>query len=80
MLTCLPIAGPITQFKHMRRAVRTLRTHVGLVQREVQRQLAQLPEAARAKVQDLLQHTGRILAHRTQDEKKLYALHAPEVE
>ncbi|GKT22905.1 hypothetical protein AVHM3334_09925 [Acidovorax sp. SUPP3334] len=39
-----------------------------------------LPEAAKAKVQDLLQRTGRILTQRTKDKNKLYALHAPQVE
>ena len=68
------------QFKRMRKAVRTLRTRVGRVHREVQRQLHVLPEAAKTKVQDLLQRTGRILTQRTKDKNKLYALHAPEVE
>lgn len=68
------------QFKRMNKAVRTLRTRVGRVHREVQRQLHVLPEAAKAKVQDLLQRTGRILTQRTKDKNKLYALHAPEVE
>ena len=68
------------QFKRMNKAVRTLRTRVGRVHREVQRQLHMLPETAKAKVQDLLQRTGRILAQRTKDKNKLYALHAPEVE
>jgi len=68
------------QFKRMRKAVRTLRTRVGRVHREVQRQLRMLPEAAKAKVQDPLQRTGRILTQRTKDKNKLYALHAPEVE
>lgn len=68
------------QFKRMKKAVRTLRTRVGRVHREVQRQLHLLPEVAKAKVQDLLQRTGRILAQRAKDKNKLYALHAPEVE
>lgn len=68
------------QFKRMRRAVRMLRTRVGRVHREVARQLHVLPEAARAKVQDLLQRTGRILTQAPKDKNKLYALHAPEVE
>lgn len=68
------------QFKRMKKAVRTLRTRVGRVHREVQRQLHVLPEAAQAKVQELLQRTGRILTQRTKDKNKLYALHAPEVE
>ncbi|RDI24953.1 IS4 family transposase [Pseudacidovorax intermedius] len=68
------------QFKRMKKAVRALRTRVGRVHREVQRQLHELPEAARARVEDLLQRTSRILAQRTKDKNKLYALHAPEVE
>lgn len=65
------------QFKRMKKAVRTLRTRVGQVHREVQHML---PEVSKAKVQDLLQRTGRILSQRTKDKNKLYALHAPEVE
>ncbi|MCW3662522.1 IS5 family transposase [Burkholderia cenocepacia] len=68
------------QFKRMKKALRTLRTRVGRVHREVSRQLQVLPEAAKAKVQDLLQRTGRILTQRMKDKNKLYALHAPEVE
>jgi IS5 family transposase len=68
------------QFKRMKKAVRALRTRVGRVHREVQRQLHTLPEAAKAKVQDLLSRTARILSQRTKDKNKLYALHAPEVE
>ena len=64
----------------MRRAVRTLRTRVGRVQREVARQLRALPEQGQTKVGDLLTRTGSILAQRTKDKNKLYALHAPEVE
>ena len=59
--------------------MRTLRTRVGRVHREVTRQMHMLPEAAKAKVQDLLSRTGRILTQRTKDKNKLYALHAPEV-
>ena len=68
------------QFKRMRKALRTLRTRVGRIHREVARQLRVLPEAAKAKVQDLLQRTGRILTQVPKDKNKLYALHAPEVE
>ena len=42
------------QFKRMNKAVCALRTRVGRVHREVQRQLHALAEAAKAKVQDLL--------------------------
>ena len=68
------------QFKRMRRAVRTLRSRVGRVQRDVARQLGELPVQAQAEVSDLLVRTNRILTQRTKDKNKLYALHAPEVE
>jgi IS5 family transposase len=68
------------QFKRMKKALRTLRTRVGRVQREVARQLDPLPEQVQTKVSDLLARTGRILTQRTKDKNKLYALHAPEVE
>lgn len=68
------------QFKRMHKAVRTLRTRVGRVHREVARHLGRLPEQSRAKVGDLLNRTGRILTQRTKDRNKLYAVHAPEVE
>lgn len=68
------------QFKRMNKALRTLRTRVARVQRDVARQLGALPEQAQRKVSDLLARTGRILAQRTKDKNKLYALHAPEVE
>ena len=44
----------------MRAAIKTLRTRVGRVQRDVQRQLAKLTERVQAKGQDLLQRVGRI--------------------
>ncbi|RAR76147.1 hypothetical protein AX018_10531, partial [Paracidovorax anthurii] len=62
------------QFKRMKKALRTLRTRVGRVHREVDRQLYTLPEAAKAKVQELLQRTSRILTQRTKDKNKLYSL------
>ncbi|MEO9101768.1 MAG: IS5 family transposase, partial [Burkholderiaceae bacterium] len=68
------------QFKRMKQALRTLRSRVGRVQRDVARQFERLPERGRARVGDLLARTGRILAQRTKDKHKLYALHAPEVE
>lgn len=68
------------QFKRMRHALRTLRSRVGRVHRDVQRQIASLPEKARAQVQELLQRTHRILTQAPKDKNKLYALHAPEVE
>ena len=64
----------------MCQAVRTLRSRVGRVHRDVQRQLGALSESARVKIQELLQCTERILNQRPRYKNKLYALHAPEVE
>ena len=68
------------QFKRMKAALRTLRSRVGRVHREVARQVERVREPARTKLADLLARTGRILAQRPKDKAKLYALHAPEVE
>ena len=68
------------QFRRMRSALRTLRSRVGRVHREVARQVERLCEPAKTKLAELLARTGRILAQRPKDKCKLYALHAPEVE
>ena len=68
------------QFRRMKAALRTLRSRVGRVHREVARQVEHLCEPVKSKLCDLLARTGRILAQRPKDKHKLYALHAPEVE
>lgn len=68
------------QFKRMKKALRTLKTRVGRVHREVTRQLDRVAPQARQKAHDLLARTGQILPPQTKDKHKLYALHAPEVE
>jgi IS5 family transposase len=68
------------QYKRMRKAVRTLKTRVGRVQREIERKFDRIPEVQQAKARDLLNRTNRILTQKTKDKNKLYALHAPEVE
>jgi IS5 family transposase len=68
------------QFRRVRAALRTLRSRVGRVHREVARQIERVCEPARTKLCELLARTGRILAQRPKDKAKLYALHAPEVE
>lgn len=68
------------QFKRMRRALRCLRTRVGRVHRDIERQLDQIPSCQREPTGDLLARTKRILTQQRKDKNKLYALHAPEVE
>ncbi len=64
----------------MKKALRTLRSRVGRVMRDVERQLGSVVEHGRAALQELIGRTKRILSQKTKDKNKLYALHAPEVE
>jgi len=68
------------QFKRMRKALRTLRSRVGRVMRDVQRQASQVKGQDHTAVQELIAQTTRILSQKTEDKNKLYSLHAPEVE
>lgn len=68
------------QFKRMHKAVKILKTRVGRVYRDVQRNLDQIPEAHQARARDLLSRVNRILTQQRKDKNKLYALHAPELE
>ena len=68
------------QFKRMHKTVKTLKTRVGRVYRDVQRNIDVIPEEHRAKANDLLYRVNRILTQQKKDKNKLYALHAPEVE
>lgn len=68
------------QYKRMRKALKTLRTRVGRVYRDIQRQLGTLPETSQCRARDLLHRVNRILTQKVKDKNKLYALHAPEVE
>lgn len=68
------------QFKRMKAVLRTLRTRVGRVYRDILRQIGKVPEHQQAALMELLGRTQRILTQKTKDKNKLYALHAPEVE
>lgn len=68
------------QFKRMKGTLRTLRTRVGRVYRDIERQLGQVPEKHQGAMTALLARTKRILTQQPKDKNKLYALHAPEVE
>lgn len=68
------------QFKRMNRTLRTLKTRVGRVYRDVQRNIEAIPEAHRSTANDLLFRVNRSLTQQRKDKNKLYALHAPEVE
>lgn len=68
------------QYKRMKKALRTLRSRVRRVMRDVERQLDGVTQPSRAALEDLIGRTKRILLQKQKDKNKLYALHAPEVE
>jgi len=68
------------QYKRMRASLKKLKTVVGRVWRDVERQLDKIPAALRDKASDLLAKAKRLLAQKQRDKNKLYSLHAPEAE
>ena len=68
------------QYKRMKKALRTLRSRVVRVMRDVERQVVQVADPSRAALMELIGRTKRIVAQKSKDKNKLYALHAPEVE
>ncbi|MGF6293229.1 IS5 family transposase [Paraburkholderia youngii] len=68
------------QYKRMKKVLRTLRSRVGRVMRDVERQIDAVSEGSRVVLQELIGRTKWILSQKTKDKAKLYALHAPEVE
>ena len=68
------------QYRRMKKTLRTLRTRVGRVHREIGRKMDQIPDNVRPQAETLLQKVQRILTQKPKDKNKLYALHAPEVE
>jgi transposase, IS5 family len=71
------------QFKRLRKTVKRQRTILGIVLREVQRKLDQAVEASPVtldRLRQLMQRAERIRTQQPKDKRKLYALHAPEVE
>jgi IS5 family transposase len=80
------LAGQVSRYAHakqyrrMKKALRTLRSRVGRVARDVERQLDAVADHNRTALQDLIGRTKRILSQKPKDKNKLYALHAPEVE
>ena len=66
------------QFKRMRREIKRLRTFLGRVYRDICRKIAGNTDLE-ARFARLLGLVERLLAQKTRDKNKLYALHAPEV-
>jgi len=67
------------QFRRMRRAVKKLKGHLGRVYRDL---LRKLPEQANLTEyqQRCIHHASRLLKQTRNSKKKLYSLHAPEVD
>jgi IS5 family transposase len=72
--------GHARQMRRMRRTTSKLKTVLGRVVRDIERKLADQPEAVRAAFAEPLALSKRLLAQQRHDKNKLYALHAPEVE
>ena len=69
------------QFKRMRKALRTLKGYTGRVQRDLRRQLDEIPEGPlRERVLDKLMLVSRLLNQTPKDAGKIYSLHEPEVD
>jgi len=68
------------QFKRMRATLKSLRTLVGRVWRDIDRKLDKNDELATAKAKVILERVNRLLMQKPSDKNKLYSLHAPEVE
>ncbi len=66
------------QMKRMAREVRTLRTYLGRVVRDVERKMPENPEQT-ALLQEELAKARQLLAQQRQDKNKLYSLHEPQV-
>jgi IS5 family transposase len=67
------------QFKRAKKEIRTLKTYLGRVYRDVLRKVLSDPDL-HAEFHEELELAERMLDQKKQDKNKLYSLHAPEVE
>ena len=67
------------QFKRAKKEVRTLKTYLGRVYRDVLRKILHDPDL-HAEFHEELELTERMLEQQRTDKNKLYSMHAPEVE
>jgi IS5 family transposase len=68
------------QYKRMHKSLRTLKSRVGRIWRDIARQLDDISDASRGKLEGILAKTKQLLEQKPKDKNKLYAFHAPEVE
>ena len=64
----------------MKAALKALRTRVGRVWRDIDRQLDRKDATTAARAESILERVKRVLTQQQKDKNKLYSLHAPEVE
>jgi IS5 family transposase len=67
------------QYRRIKKSLRTLRSRVGRVMRDVGRQLERIDPSRQDRAREILDRANRILTQQTKDKNKLYAFHAPEV-
>ncbi len=72
--------GHARQLRRQRRTTAKLKTVLGRVYRDLERRLAEQPESVQSVFAEPMVLTKRLLDQQRHDKKKLYALHAPEVE
>lgn len=68
------------QYRRMKATLKSLRTVVGRVWRDIERKLDRQDEVQRTTAASILARVKRLLEQKTKDKNKLYSLHAPEVE
>ena len=68
------------QFRRMKASLKSLRTLVGRVWRDIDRKLDRSDERTAARAEAILARVKRVLNQKPKDKNKLYSLHAPEVE
>lgn len=68
------------QYRRMKAALKSLRTVVGRVWRDIDRKLDRQDEVQSAKTASILARVKQLLEQKPKDKNKLYSLHAPEVE
>ena len=68
------------QFRRMKASLKSLRTLVGRVWRDIDRKLDRQDETTATRAEAILARVKRVLTQKPKDKNKLYSLHAPEVE
>ncbi len=66
------------QFKKAEKQLRKLKTYLGRVTRDIERNISQ-NQQLQQEFSDLLEMSGRLLSQKRDSKNKLYSLHAPEV-